>query len=135
MDKDARYFPHDDNARTDPKIEAMVNKYKMEGYGRYWVIIENLRADRTHKIQEKDYVYESLAKQMDCSVDEVKEFIQDCITKYELFVQEDGFFYSESLLRRMAKLEAMRDKNRSAAYIMHHKYGHNITKDPNEPQD
>jgi len=135
MDKDARYFTHDDNARTDHKIEAMMSKYGVEGYGRYWIIIENLRADRTHKIQEKSYVYESLAKQMRCPVDEIKQFIKDCIAEYELFVQDDGFFYSESLLRRMAKLEAMRDKNRTAAYIMHEKYHHNITKDRNEPED
>ena len=129
---DTRYFTHDHNARHDPKIEALIKKYGMEGYGRFWVIIETMRESNGYKINEKKYVYESLAEQMQCTTDAVKIFIKDCIEEFELFIQEDGFFYSESLLQRMAVLEAMRDKKRSAAYIMHSKYHHNITKDPDE---
>ena len=130
--KDTRYFTHDENARHDPKIQALIKKYKIKGYGMFWVIIETMRASTGYKLLQKKYVMESLAEQMQCSADEVKEFIKDCVNEFELFVQENGFVYSESLLVRMSKLEAMRDKKRSAAYIMHEKYGHNITKDPIE---
>ena len=127
--KDARYFPHDHNARHDPKIQALIKKYGIEGYGRFWIIVENLRETNGYKLNGKKYVWESLAEQTKSSVEDIKQFIKDCIEEFELFNESDGYFYSESLLERMAKLEAMRDKKRSAAYIMHEKYGHNITND------
>ena len=49
MSKDAYYFPHDSNARHDPKIVAMTAVYGMAGYGYYWAIIEILR-------EQKDYL-------------------------------------------------------------------------------
>lgn len=132
MSKDTRYFTHDENARRDPKIQALIKKYGIEGYGRFWIIIEIMREERGHKVIEKNYVLDSLAEQCKCTVEQIKEFINDCVEKFDLFIRMDGFFYSESLMERMAKLEAMRDKKRSAAYIMHEKYGHNITKDPDD---
>jgi len=130
MATDTRYFTHDHNARNDPKIQALIKKYGMSGYGRFWVIIETMRETRGYKLIQKSYVLEALAEQMKCTVKELNDFIKDCIEQYELFVQENGFFYSESLIERMAKLEAIRDKRRTAAYIMHEKYNHNITQEP-----
>ena len=133
--KDARYFTHDDNARFDPKMQALIKKYGMKGYGMFWVIVETLRETRGHKLSLKKYVLESFEVQMQCSADEIKTFIKDCIEEFELFIQESGFFYSESLLERMAKLDYLREVKQRGAYAMHEKYGHNITKDPNEPPD
>lgn len=135
MKKDARYFTHDDNARHDPKTQALIKKYGMKGYGMFWVIIETLRETRGHKLSFKKYILESLAVQMQCTAEEVKTFIKDCVEEYELFVQEDGIFYSESLLERLAKLEHLREVKARGAYAMHEKAGHNITKDHYEPQD
>ena len=134
MASNVGYFTHDHNARHDAKIKALIKKYGIEGYGRFWMLVEIMRETNGYKISQKKYVLESLAEEMKCSVEEMTQFIKDCV-EFELFVQDDGFFYSESLIVRMAKLEAIRDKNRSAAYIMHSKYGHNITKDPREPPD
>ena len=133
--KDARYFTHDDNARHDPKMQALIKKYGMKGYGMFWVIVETMRETTGYKIKQKKYVIEAFAEQMQCTVDEVTKFIEDCIKEFELFIKEDNFFYSESLLERMAKLEGLRVNRQRGAYAMHEKYGHNITKDPNEPQD
>ncbi len=135
MASNVGYFTHDHNARNDPKIRALLKKYKAEGYGRFWMIIETMRETRGYKIPEKDYIYESFAEQMQCTTQEIKQFIRDCIEKFELFTQENGFFYSESLIERMAKLENLRLGRQRGAYAMHEKQGHNITKDPNEPQD
>jgi hypothetical protein len=128
--KDACYFTHDDNARHDPKIKALIKKYNIEGYGRFWVIIEIMRSTKGHKLIDKPYVLEALAEELKCSLDEIKKFLDDCV-RFELFIKEDGFYYSESLGWRMAKLESIISKNRTAAYIMHEKYHHNVTKDPN----
>ena len=51
--KDSRYFKHDANARNDPKIKALLNKYKMEGYGRYWIVVEMLREASHYRLEDK----------------------------------------------------------------------------------
>jgi len=117
--KDSYYFKHDSNARNDPKIKALINKYGMEGYGRFWVIVEMMREDSTYKLADKQYIWNALAEQMQCTCKEVQEFIKDCVKDFELFIQEDGFFYSSSLLGRMAKLDNIRQKRSYAAQVMH----------------
>ncbi len=128
--KDARYFTHDDNARHDPKTQALIKKYGMKGYGMFWVIVETLRETRGHKLSFKKYVLDALAVQMQCSAEEIKTFIKDCVEEFELFVQESDFFYSETLLERLSRLKYLRQMKQRGAYAMHEKYGHNITKDP-----
>ena len=34
------YFPHDSNAKDDPKCMVLIDQLGMEGYGIYWVLIE-----------------------------------------------------------------------------------------------
>jgi len=128
---DARYFTHDDNARNDPKIKALMKKYGVEGYGRFWIIVETMRATRGQKINIKEYVLESLAEEMKCSTDEIKRFLDDCV-KFDLFVKEGDFYYSDSLLERLSYLKHLRTAKQRGAYAMHEKYGHNITKEPDD---
>lgn len=117
MLKDAYYFKHDSNARNDPKIKALINKYGIEGYGRFWIVIEMLRESSNYKLEDEEYIWDALAEQMKCSVAEVKDFIDDCSKKFRLFNQENGFFYSEALLTRMAKLDEIRQKRKYAAEV------------------
>jgi hypothetical protein len=131
--KDALYFKHDGNARNDPKIKALIKKYKIEGYGRFWVIIEMFRESNGYKLEDEEYIWDALAEQMQCETKEVKAFVKDCVEKFKLFVQEDGFFYSPSFIQRMSHLDEIRQKRSAAAYSMHEKAGHNITKDSREP--
>lgn len=113
--KDAYYFKHDANARNDPKIKALMGKYGIAGYGRFWVIIEMLRESTGYKIEDKEYIWSALANDMEYSIEEVKTFMKDCVNEFNLFVQEDGFFYSESFLGRMNKLDEIRQKRKFAA--------------------
>ena len=65
MSKDAYYFPHDSNARHDPKIIAMTSVYGMEGYAWYWVIVEMLREQESYRYSFKSkYAINSMAKEM-----------------------------------------------------------------------
>jgi hypothetical protein len=132
MNKDVRYFSHDADARHDPKIIAMMKKYGVEGYGRFWIIVEEMRTQRGQKLSDKSYNMDSLAAQFKCSTEDVKKFMQDCVEEFELFIKEDDFYYSESLIERMSYLKTAIKKKSNAAYVMHEKYGHNIT---NEPKD
>lgn len=114
--KDARYFKHDANARNDPKTKALINKLGLEGYGRFWVLIEVLRESSHYRIEDKPYVWECLAEEFKCDIKSAKEFVEMCTDIYELLEREDGFYYSTSLLARMMQLEEIREKRRMAAY-------------------
>lgn len=96
-----RYFPHDSNAKDDPKCVLLIDDMGMEGYGIYWMLIEVLR-------EQPDYSYPianamALARRYNTSTESVRQVIY----KYDLFVvEEDRIFFSESLNRRMAEVEA-----------------------------
>jgi len=114
--KDAYYFKHDAHARHDLKITALIKKYGIEGYGRFWIVLEIFREQRGYKLEDKKYVWETLGDQMHCSGAEAKKFIDDCIEEFELFVKGDGFFFSEAFLERMTKLDDIRLKRSLAAH-------------------
>jgi hypothetical protein len=114
--KEAYYFSHDANARQDPKILALISVYGLEGYGRYWVIVEMLReqSDFTLDMQGK-YSFNAIAMQMQCNKDEAESFVHDCINEFELFESNGEKFWSNSLLRRMALKEEISMKRKKAA--------------------
>lgn len=113
--KDAYYFSHDSNARNDTKILSMRCDYGLEGYGMYWMIVEALRDETEYKLKLDNNTYRALAMQMHSKTDAVKKFIEDCINEYDLFKSDDKCFWAESLLRRMEKLEDIREKRKKAA--------------------
>lgn len=113
--KDAYYFSHDSNARNDTKILSMRCDYGLEGYGMYWIIVETLRDEAGYKLKLDKCTYRALAMQMHSKPDAVEKFIHDCIHEYELLNSDDNAFWAESLLRRMQKLEDIREKRKAAA--------------------
>jgi hypothetical protein len=116
MAKEAYYFSHDANARNDSKILSMRFDYGTEGYGMYWIIIECLREESKHKFKRDNNTYNALAMQMQCKPDAIKQFIEDCVYKYSLFVlDEQDNFYSESLKRRMDKYNSIKEQRAKAA--------------------
>lgn len=116
MGKDAYYFSHDSNARTDTKIADMIFDYGMEGYGMYWVIVEVLRENENFKLKHNKSTCRALAMQMHITcIEKITKFVDDCINDYELFATDGEFFWSESLIRRMGKVEDIREKRRKAA--------------------
>lgn len=109
MAKQTFYFPHDGNARNDDKIIAVRMRYKMEGYGVYFAILERL-------LESSDYMcvkdYTVIAFDLRVSAELVKSIIQD----FGLFsFTEDGkYFYSEKFNKRMTPLENLREQRRQA---------------------
>ena len=121
--KDAYYFFHDSNASTDHKIVHMRSQYGWEGYGLYWAIIERLRDIEDHKYPLNRI--EALA--FDLQMPDITQFINKCILEFALFETDEECFWSESLLRRMAKLEANRAKRKHAAEVRWGKDGDNAS--------
>ncbi len=115
--KDAFYFKHDSNARHDPKIGALRSVYGMEGYGRYWALIEMLRDEADYKLMLTKYVWNAIALQLQCTAQEAEKFVQDCISEFELFESDGKAFWSDSLLRRMSGLEDKKEKAKKAAEV------------------
>lgn len=115
MSKDAYFFSHDSNARTDPKILDMLADYKAAGYGLYWTIIEMLRESDGYKLKRHKSIYKAISMQMLCERIAVEEFINASICEYELFAADEHYFWSESLLRRMQLKEQKSEKARRSA--------------------
>ena len=116
MAGEAFYFSHDVDARNDIKIKALRKEYGIAGYGAFWIIIELLRdADKdNYKMPLKDFTYIGLEEEIGSDID-VKEFINDCINKFELFDTDGNYFWSTSLCRRMDKKDEVRNKRKEAA--------------------
>ena len=112
MPKDAYYFPHDSNAKDDPKCVLLIEQLGMEGYGIYWMLIETLR-------EQPDYIYPvanipALGRRYNTTAEKVKTVV----CNYGLFtVKDDKIFFSDSLNRRMLVLEEKRAKRSEAGRL------------------
>lgn len=100
------WFPHDYDAHADLKIRALIKKYGLEGYGRWWVVVEQLASQEDYRLKRCSWVIEALAEAMRCETDETEAFLDDCIQSFELLASDGEAFWSESLMRRMQAREA-----------------------------
>ena len=102
MVKEAYWFRHDSNARSDWKILALRSVYGMEGYGRFWYLVEMMREseDNCLPFNKKPFYY-SLVSEWKITIDDVKKFIDDCIFEFELFSNNENSFWSVSLNERL----------------------------------
>lgn len=106
MPKDNQiWFRHDADCARDRKIIALEKKYGYAGSGLYWRVVEYLRSESDYKMKLDDLTYESLSKES-LSPELVKEILDYCI-RIDLFVLQDGYFWSERLIRDM---DSMREK-------------------------
>lgn len=111
--KSTYYFSHDSNARHDLKIQALRSVYGIRGYGMYWVVIEMMRENECFKLPLGDkIIHIALSREFECAIEEVKNFINDCIYEFGLFVSNESHFWSDSLIQRMEIAEAKRNANR-----------------------
>lgn len=102
--KDAYYFPHDSNAKDDPKLSLIIEDLGLVGYGAYWIIIESLRDQSDYKLPYS--MIKVLARKYNCKI----KIIESVVYNYNLFIQEENVFYSNSLINRMLRLETKREK-------------------------
>ena len=108
--KDAYYFSHDSNARNDQRIIKLRRKHGAEGVGIFWMIVEILREQKEYRLGLDDDTIENIA--FDLRVDQDK--LEDIILHYDLFQREKGddygYFYSNSLIMRMERLDLIKEK-------------------------
>jgi hypothetical protein len=119
-EKDAYYFPHDCNARNDPKILALRSVFGAEGYGVYFMLVEMLREQPDYKLRLTKYLYDTLAMQMQVQKERLQEIVDSCCTDFAegdstLLVNDGEYLYSASLLRRMGRVDDISRLRREAA--------------------
>lgn len=51
------WFPHDKNALTDDKVQALISACGPTGYGVYWAVVERLYSLDDHKLTRRDIPY------------------------------------------------------------------------------
>lgn len=117
--KDSYYFPHDSNARHDPRISAMRCEYGNVSYGWYWILIEMMREQTDYRLRVNGRSTKVYAKELDCTEEEARRFIDDCMTSEDdgglgLFETDGTYFWSPALLRRMDHWEEVRAKRAEA---------------------
>lgn len=100
MKKDAYYFPHDSNAKDDPKCMMLIEQLGLEGYGIFWVLVETLRDQPNYKYPVK--LLPAIARRYNSTFEKVKTVVYN----YGLFyVENDEFFFSNSLNERMNAMD------------------------------
>lgn len=104
----AAYFPHDFNARTDPKVQRVRMKHGMEGVGTYWCIVE-MMYEQGGMLPINSI--EAIAYDLRVSQELVESIIQD----FDLFVENEEHFTSNSVQRRIVKKEEITAMKRKAA--------------------
>ena len=98
--KETCYFSHDANAKDDFKVMLLIEELGLEGYGIFWVLIETLREQQNYKYPLK--LLSVLARKYNTTLAKLEVVVRN----YHLFIIEDDcFFYSSSLNRRMKKME------------------------------
>ena len=108
MKKEAYYFSHDANAKDDPKILRLRMELGWEGYGLFWALIELLRNESDHRMRTH---CKSIAFALQTQEETIKRIIND----FDLFVIDEEYFWSESLLKRMELKEERSEKARESA--------------------
>ncbi len=102
--KEAMSFLHDSNSRHDPKMLKLWTKFNYEGIGIFWCIVEILREQPDFKYSMDDICL--IAIELRCDKVLVNDLIRYCLQpEVSIFIEQDGYFFSESLLRRMEKFK------------------------------
>lgn len=110
MNKESFYFPHDYDAASDPKMQALIGKYGGLGYGIYWRVVEMLHASSEHRLCRKPYLYSAIAKQMLISDEQMLEIITYAVDFCELFETDGDTFWSNRVNKNFEKRAEISEK-------------------------
>jgi hypothetical protein len=142
--KDAYYFSHDSSASRDIKMLKIKYIYGWEGIGLFWGIIETLRETTDFKFESNKDSIDLLASILQVDAIKLQNFINDAI-KVGLFVQTDGYFYSNSLNERMEEMNKKRlngiangkkggrPTNEEPKNNLNHNLNHNLNESKTKP--
>ena len=102
------YFIHQSNSFQDYKIIKMRSKLGIESYGIFWALLE-LLFNEENKLCIDDY--DALAFSLQCDSNILKQVIED----FDLFVVQDGCFYSKRLNEHIEEINTKSNKAKESA--------------------
>ena len=115
MAKDMYYLKHDSNAAHDPKVESMLLRFGMEGYGRFWRLAEILREQADYHMPRKKWGLTTLAKIWGCQEGEADEYLEALISTFELIKCDGEVIWSDRICRDMIRLNKIREEAKRSA--------------------
>lgn len=108
MKKNTAYFTHDYNASNDTKILFLRQELGMEGYGIFWYIVEQL-AQAGGRLPMKIIPIIAMQTQV------TQPKIHAIVTAYDLFVIEDGEFFSSRLCKHLELRDTLKIAGKNGA--------------------
>ena len=110
--KENCYFSHDANAKDDFKVMLLIEELGLEGYGIFWILIETLREQQDYKYPIK--LLSVLSRKYNTTLAKVETVVRN----YHLFeIEDECFFYSRSLNRRMEVMHKAIEQRKIAGQI------------------
>lgn len=113
MAKEAYYFPHEYDTRSDDKMAPFMMEHGAIGYGIYWIIVEMLHKSEDSRIESKASTIKRIAATSKVGLEDFETILKSCL-EYELLIEKDGFIYIERVLRNKRHRQDMRLKKSEA---------------------
>lgn len=111
MAKDLIYFPQHCNVNDNPAICALIQKYGMEGFGRYIFLKCILRRQPDYKYDSsKKFSFHSLSEMLKCTLEVSTAFINDLVSEFELCGYEGKNLFSFEIMEDMRPLDEKRSR-------------------------
>lgn len=103
------YFPHDFNAANDEKTVAFLSSCGAEGYGVFWLIVEQMHKNEG-VYEKKEYNYRATAHRSLTTAERIKTILSDLVY-CELFYEDDEGYYSERVIKNLEKSKKISTQN------------------------
>lgn len=110
------YFPHDYNARNDPKCSALINDFGYTGYGLYIAIIEIIH-EQGGKIKKFPKLYDGLAFELKIEKEVFTKQIEAMLQQYELLLQDENYIWSNRILKNLENIKIKHEAKVNAGRI------------------
>lgn len=108
MKEKTYYFPHDYNARNDPKLQDVLVEHGAAGIGIFWCIIEQLY-EQGGKLPLKS------CKSIAFALHQDSKTVESIVRDFALFEIEDESFWSMSVNKRLGKRQQLSERRKAAA--------------------
>lgn len=103
-----RYFSHDFDAFGDPKIQSVVARFGVAGYGAFWYIVERLyQNDGILPLSQVDAIAYALHLECKC--------IASIIQEFNLFENDGKNFWSNSVNERVERMKRVSESRRRSS--------------------
>lgn len=116
MKNPSYYFSHDYHARNDRKLVKAKIKHGTLALGIYWSLIEMLYEEGGRiAIEDCDTIATELRQAQDADISQFCAIVKSVIFGFDLFKNDEKYFWSESVKRRLDKRLEKSEKAKESA--------------------